>query len=163
MASSPVGLRPPWVKISQRGVAAVRDALGVDRDDDRLGAELLGRLAPRVAPVVHRRGVDRDLVGAGEQQRAHVLDAAHAAADGHRHEADLGGAGDDVEDDAAVLVARRDVEEAELVGAGGVIGARRLDRVAGVGEVDEADALDDAPVLDVEAGDDADFQHSAGS
>ena len=66
---------------------------------------------------------------------------------------------DDVEDGAAVLVAGGDVEEAELVGAGGVIGARRLDRIAGVGEIDEADALDDAAVLDVEAGDDADLQH----
>ncbi len=40
--------------------------------------------------------------------------------------------------DAAVLVARGDVEEAELVGAGRVIGLRRLDRVAGIDEVDEA-------------------------
>ena len=139
-------------------IAGAVDALGVDRDDDRLGAELLRRFRHDPA-VAHRRGVDRDLVGAGEHQGAHVLDRAHAAADGHRHEADLGGAGDHVEDGAAVLVARGDVEEAELVGAGGVIGARRLDRVAGIGEVDEAHALDDAPVLDVEAGDDADFQH----
>ena len=73
----------------------------------------------------------------------------------------LGGARDHVEDGAAVLVAGRDVEEAELVGAGGVIGARRLDRIAGIGEIDEADALDDAAVLDVEAGDDADLQHGS--
>ena len=70
---------------------------------------------------------------------------------------------DDVEDGAAVLVAGGDVEEAELVGAGRVIGARRLDRIAGVGEVDEADALDDAAVLHVEAGDDADLEHHAAS
>jgi hypothetical protein len=34
----------------------------------------------------HRRGVDRDLVGAGQQQAADILDRAHAAADGQRHE-----------------------------------------------------------------------------
>ena len=84
---------------------------------------------------------------------------AHAAADGERHEAGLGGAPHHVEDDAAVLVARGDVEEGELVGAGGVIGDRRLDRIAGIAQIDEIDALDDAAVLDVEAGDDADLEH----
>ena len=38
---------------------------------------------------------------------------------------------------------------------------RALDRIAGVAQVDEIDALDDAAVLDVEAGDDADFSMSA--
>ena len=152
-------MRPPWVKISQRPASSGPvDPLGVDRDDDRLGAELLRGLGDD-APVAHRGGVDRHLVGAGEHQRAHVVDRAHAAADRHRHEAVLGGARHHVEQDGALLVARRDVEEAELVGAGRVVGARRLDRIAGVGEVDEAHALDDAAVLDVEAGDDAGLQH----
>ena len=93
------------------------------------------------------------------QQPADVLDGAHAAADGERHEAALGRALDDVEDGVAVLVAGRDVEEAELVGAGRVIGGGGLDRIAGIDEVDEVDALDDAAVLDVEAGDDAGFEH----
>ena len=83
---------------------------------------------------------------------------AHAAADRQRHEADLGGAAHDVEQDAAVLVAGGDVEEAELVGARLVVGDGALDRIAGVAQVDEVDALDDAAVLDVEAGDDARFQ-----
>ena len=86
---------------------------------------------------------------------------AHAAADGERHEAALGRALDDVEDGVAVLVAGGDVEEAQLVGAGGVVGRGGLDGIAGVAQVDEVDALDDAAVLDVEAGDDADFQHGA--
>ena len=49
--------------------------------------------------------------------------------------------------------------KAELVGAGGVIGDRRFDGIAGVAQIDEVDALDDAAVLDVEAGDDADLEH----
>ena len=118
----PVALRPPWVKISQRPVAVAADLLRVDGDDDRLRAEASRGLGDDAA-VAHRGGVDRDLVGAGEHQGAHVVDRADAAADGDRHEADLGGAGDDVEHRAAVLVAGGDVEEAELVGAGGVIGA----------------------------------------
>jgi hypothetical protein len=58
-------------------------------------------------------------------------------------------------------MARRDVEEAELVGAGRVIGLGGLDRIAGVAQVDELHAFDDAPVLHVEAGDEPDLQHAA--
>ena len=68
---------------------------------------------------------------------------------------------DDVEDGVAVLVAGGDVEKAELVGAGRVIGGGRLDRIAGVAQIDEVDALDDAAVLDVEAGNDADLEHDS--
>ena len=161
MASSPVGLRPPWVKISHRGgLAGRRDALGVDGDDDALGPELVGAFGHELA-AVNGRGVDRDLVGAGLQQLADVLGGAHAAAHRQRHEAALGGALDDVEDGVAVLVAGGDVEEAELVGAGGIVGGGRLDGIAGVLQVDEVDALDDAAVLDVEAGDDADLEHAS--
>ena len=64
-----------------------------------------------------------------------------------------------VEDDAAVLVGRGDVEEAELVRTRRVIGLGDLHRIAGIAQVDEIDALDDAAVLHVEAGDEADLQH----
>src|SRR5690606_41975540 len=50
----------------------------------------------------------------------------------------------------------RDVEERDLVRAGGVVAARELDRVARVAQVGEVDALDDATGVDVEARDDAD-------
>ena len=109
--------------------------------------------------LLHRRGVDRHLVGAGLEQLAHIVELAHPAADGERHEAALGGALDHVEDGVAVLMARGDVEEAELVGAGLVIGGCRLDGIAGVAQIDEVDALDDAAVLHIEAGNDADLQH----
>ncbi len=141
------------------GVAALAThALRVDGDDDALGAEFLRRRAHEIA-VLHRRGVDRDLVGAGLEQLAHIVELAHAAAHGERHEAALGRAPDDVEDGVAVLVARGDVEEAELVGARLVIGGGGLHRIAGVTQVDEFDALDDAAVFHVKAGDDADLEH----
>jgi hypothetical protein len=60
-------------------------------------------------------------------------------------------------------VARRDVEEAELIGACGVISRCCLDRIASVDEIDEVDALDDAAVPHVEAGDDAHLQHGGTS
>ena len=143
-----------------RRLAGLRHLLGVDGNDDALRAELVGALGHEL-PAVHGRRVDGDLVGAGLQQLADVLGGAHAAAHRERHEAALGGALDDVEDGVAVLVAGRDVEEAQLVGAGRVVGGGRLDRIAGVLQVDEVDALDDAAVLDVEAGDDADLEHGS--
>jgi len=49
--------------------------------------------------------------------------------------------------------------EAQLVGARGVIGDRALDRIAGVAQIDEMHALDDAAVLHVETGNDAALKH----
>ena len=73
-ASMPVGVRPPWVKISQRSASpGAIDLLGVDRDDDALVAELVGGFGDEFRPF-HRRGVDRDLVGAGQQQLADIVD-----------------------------------------------------------------------------------------
>ena len=59
---------------------------------------------------------------------------------------------------AAVFVACRDVEETQFVRARSVIGDGALDRISGVAQIDEVDALHNAPVLDVETGDDPRFQ-----
>ena len=53
----------------------------------------------------------------------------------------------------AVVGRRGDVEEHQLVGALGVVAGGQLDRIAGVAQVDEVDALDDAAAGDVEARD----------
>jgi hypothetical protein len=49
-----------------------------------------------------------------------------------------------------------DVEEAELVRARRIIGARLLDRIAGILQIDEIDALDHPAIGDIETGNDAD-------
>ena len=54
-----------------------------------------------------------------------------------------------------------DVEEDDLVGALGVVAGGQLDRVAGVDQVDEVDALDHPAGVDVEAGDHPDAAHAA--
>src|SRR5579883_2980168 len=138
--------------------AAGSRRLGVDGDDDALPAELLRRLADKLRPP-HGLGVDRDLVRPGEQEPSEVLDAADAAADGERHEALLGGSADRLVERIAPLGARRDIEEAELVGAFPVVVARLLDGIARIGEPSEIDALDHPPVLDVEAGNEPSLQH----
>src|SRR5574341_362912 len=68
---------------------------------------------------------------------------------------------DDVQHDRAPLVRGRDVEEDQLVRVLLVVGDGCRHGIAGVRQVDEPDALDDAAVLDVEAGDDALGQHPA--
>ena len=55
------------------GLACGRDLLGVDGHDDALVAELVGGLGDEIR-VLHRRRVDRHLVGAGQQQLADVGD-----------------------------------------------------------------------------------------
>ena len=100
-------------------------------------------------------GVDAHLVGARVEQRADVGDRVDAAADGERNEHLVGHGLDHVVEKPARLDARADVEERELVGALLVVAARDLDRIAGVAQVDEVDALDDAAGGDVETGNDA--------
>ncbi len=51
-----------------------KPALGVDRDDDALVAELVRRFRNEIR-IVDRRRIDRNLVGAAEQQLADVGDA----------------------------------------------------------------------------------------
>ena len=141
-----------------RRFAGFRDLLGVNSDHNALIAEFLGGFFDK-GPAGHGGGIDRDFVGAGTQQRADILDAAHAAADRERHEAGFGGAAHHVEHDTVVLVTCGDVEKRELIGAGFVISDRGGDRVAGIAQIDEIDAFDDTAILDVEAGNDAGLEH----
>ncbi len=122
-------------------------------------ADLGGCIGHQVR-ILHRRGHDGDLVGAGVQQVAHVLERAHAAPHGQRHEDSLRRPSHHVEQDAAPLVAGGDVEEGDLVRLLGVVELGHLHRVAGVDVVDVAHALHDAALVDVEAGNDALQQHA---
>src|SRR5690242_12857059 len=139
-------------------VAGPRYFLGVDRHHDALIAEFFGSLFHKGA-ARYGRGIDRHLVRPARQQPANVIDGAYPAADGERHEAGLRRARDHVVNRVAVFVARRDIEKAEFVGAGRIIGNRRFHRIAGVAQVDEIHALDHAAILDVETGNDADLEH----
>ena len=121
---------------------------------------MVGELAEQLRPG-QRRGVDRDLVGAGVEHRLRVLDRADPAADRERDEDVVGGAPGELDDRLALLVRGGDVEEDELVGALGVVALGQLDRVARVAQADEVRALDDAAGVDVEARDDALQDHDS--
>ena len=77
------------------------------------------------------------------------------SADRERDRELLGDAADDTDQRVALLERRLDVEEDQLVGAAVGVGSTELDRVADVAKLLEADALDDPPGGDVEAGDQA--------
>ena len=66
-----------------------------------------------------------------------------------------------VQDQVALVAGRGDVEEGQLVGALLVVAGGDLDRIAGVAQLDEVDALDDAAGGDVEAGNDSFGEHAA--
>ena len=83
------------------------------------------------------------------------------AADGERQEHPRRCARHHVEQRAARFVARGDVEEGQLVRAHAVVERGLLHGIAGVAELDEIHALDDAAVLHVQAGNDTQLQHNA--
>ncbi len=139
------------------GVLAAR---GVQGEHRALGAEARPDLADQLG-ALEGRGVHGDLVRPGVEEPRGVLDAPHAAAHRER-DADGGAHGADGRHGArAALTGGRDVEEAELVGAGRRVGRRALHGVARVAEALEADALHDPAVLHVEAGDDSEANHQA--
>src|SRR5882724_12158476 len=138
--------------------AGALDPLGVDRNHDALLAKLFGTVLDEFA-VADGGRIDRDLVGAGAKQHLDIVDRAHPAADRQRHEARLRRTPDDVEYGAAIFMRGGNVEKTKLVGAGRVVGDRRLDGIAGVAQIDEVDALDHAAVLDIETGDHANLEH----
>ena len=105
-------------------------------------------------------GVDADLVGTGIEDGGGVFGGADAAADGEGNEEHVGGALDGVEQRAAALVRGGDVEQDDLVGAAARVAMRELGGVAGVDDVEELDAFDDASGAHVKTGDDAFGQHA---
>ncbi len=134
------------------------DPLGVDGDDDALHAEALPGLVHEIG-IEHGGGVDRNLVGAGRKQGAHVGRGAHAAAHGERNIDLARHRFHRLEQGRALVGAGGDVEEHQFVGALLVVAARHFHRVAGVAQLLELDALDHAAGVDVETGDDALGKH----
>ena len=140
------------------GGAGLAHALGVDRHDDGLAAERVGR-GRDDRRVADRRRVERDLVGAGRDHGAAPRDVAEAAAHRIRDAQALGGVAGQLDRGATVVGGRRDVQEDDLVRALAVVALGKLHRVAGVAQAHEVDALDHATVFDVQAGDHSFGQH----
>ena len=144
-----------WGRNEGRG-----DAAGVHAEDDALVAKEGGGITDEFG-VLDGGGVDADLVRAGVEHCADVLDGADAAADGEGDVDFLGDAADDIEHDGAAVRGGGDVVEDELVRALFIVEAGEFDGIAGVAVVPESDALDDAAAFDIEAGDDSTREHGA--
>ena len=109
--------------------------------------------------IGERGGVDADLVCARLEDLRRIVGRANASANRERHEELARGAANSVEQRLAALVGRGDVEQHDFVGAFARVARGQRGRIAGIDEVDELHALDDAAVVNVEAGDDALGQH----
>ncbi len=127
-------------------------ALGVDRHDNRLAAECARKLADE-RRARKRGGVDADLVRPRLEHRRRVVERPNAATDGERDRDVLRDARCYLDSGPARLDRRCNVEKHELVRASVRVRGAELDGIADVAQPAEADALDDAPARDVEAGD----------
>ena len=111
--------------------------------------------------IFYRRRVDGDFIRAGQQKLSDVFDFANPAADGQRHKTLFRRVPDDVVNGVAIVRAGGNVEETKLIRPGLVIDPGLFDGVAGIDQIDKVDALNDAPFVDIQAGDDSDFQHQS--
>ncbi len=109
--------------------------------------------------VGQRGGVQAHLVRPRLDHRRGIVGIADAAADAQRDEQLAGDRADGARHGQPLFERRRDVEDHQLVDAFDVVAPRERGRVAGGAEALELDALDDLPVADVEARDDALGQH----
>ena len=134
-------------------------AQAVDAEHDALAAEGGGEFGDEVG-AGERGGIDADLVGARGEAARGGLDVADPARDREGNVDHRRHAPHPIEVDAAAVGAGGDVVEDKLVGARVAIAQRMVDDVANVAVIAELDALDDAAVGDVEAGDDPSRGHA---
>ena len=111
--------------------------------------------------VRQRSGVERHLVSARGNHLPHVGNVLETATHSIGNVHFLARSRCHRDGRLASFVGGSDVEEDDLVGTLLVVGVGQVDRVARIAQVDEVHALDDAPVLHVQARDDALGQHRA--
>ena len=132
--------------------------LGVDGHHNRLAAESTRGTRDK-RWVAHSRRIKRDLVGTGGNHAAHADDVAKAPTDGkgnghlaRRATCELLGC-------CTVIARSGDIEENDLVGTLGIVERGQLDGVASIAQVNEIDALHNAAVFHIHAGNDTFCKH----
>jgi len=111
--------------------------------------------------VLHGGGVDGDLVRAGLQQVAEILQRLDAPADAVGDEHLFRGARGDIDNRAPPLVRSGDVQEHQLVRSLAVVKRRQLHRVPGVAEIEKIRPFHHPPVFHVQAGDHTFCEHGS--
>jgi hypothetical protein len=144
---------------SGRDDVSTRSPAGVDGEDDGLRSEAFGNFGDELG-ARDGGGVESDLVGAGIEESSSIGERANTSADGEGYEEFTGGATDGIEQDRPGFAGGGDVKQDNFVGSGLGMTMRKFGRIAGIDQVDELNALYDATVSYVEAGDDALGQHA---
>ena len=146
-------------RVDREAAAVVRrlrpgQAFRVDGDDHRLAAVAAGERGNQ-RRIGERRRVQADLVRARIDRGRRVVFRTDAAADRQRNEQLPRHPADRVGQRAPTLEGRGDVEDHQLVDPFAVVAPREIGGIAGRAQPFEVDPLDDLPVADIEAGDDA--------
>ena len=121
----------------------------VDGDHDTLVPKLLGTL-PNQIGIGDCAGVDANLISAGFEHLVHVLDRANAATDCKGDENLICDSPHHIHHGITRLMRRRNIQKNKLITALLIINFRRLSRVADIRQIDEINALDHAPILNIQ-------------
>ena len=140
------------------GIGGFGVAARVNGDDDGLRAEAAADGVDQCW-IGERGGVHADFVCTGFEDLRGIVGGANAAADAEGNEKLARRAAHGVEQRLPAFVRRGNVEEDDFVGAFAGVARGLRGRIAGINEVDELHAFDDAAGVHVEAGDDALGQH----
>jgi hypothetical protein len=138
----------------------VAGAFGVDGNDNTLGTETFGGFADEVR-IAQGGGVDTDLVGAGGENTAEIVDLGDSPADRERDEHLLGDSGGNIEEQSTAFVRCGDIQENQFVSALAIVGGGQFHGIAGIAESEELNPLDHSAIFDIKAGNDTSGQHGS--
>ncbi len=113
---------------------------GIDRQNHALAAEAFSAGGQNLR-IEHGSRVDAYFICSGEQDQAHIVRAAYAAAHGEGQEDLIRHAAHHIGNCLLPCRAGDDIQEDQLVGAHPVVSPRLLDRVSSIAQVDEVARL----------------------
>ena len=132
---------------------AIAEVFHIHGYNDALRAKSIGSFLHKLG-IKDGCGVYADLVGAGVKQCSNITDSTHPTANGewNKHlgrylfHSAIGG--------ISLLVACCYIEKGDFVGASVIVATRDLNRVTCITNADEIDALNHAPLINIQAGND---------
>jgi hypothetical protein len=127
---------------------------GVDGHHNTLTPKHFGCF-PDKSRVTHCGGIEGHFVGTGPQQVSDLCGACNAPANSKRHKQALGGTVHHIQQNFTPLVRGGNVQKDQLICPLGIVDLRRLYRITGVTQINKVYTLDNPPIFDVKAGNNA--------